>query len=314
MKKKISLQEQIVRVLLERYKSTNTFAPFIRQTLQSIYQPLGLWGHAPNPHDDCETGLGVINVFPHSEHDSWSILNRFDTNRKVEEKIREYFSLSKPKDTSDSAFRKWIEDNKNDLFGPKGKYTHKLVDINLGTVISGNRREEQAVKILTDRFPDANRVKRYCSGDIRDTRKGIDITVEHPKKNFNVQVKGFKKVASYVEPDGDTFFEVTSDLTISKYSERNVDVFMFVNIDTSQYILFKNKKNKMSQMRSDIVRFYEPPLYTNMSFQTTQKRKMKDFEETDKLFGVETNLLKNLEFRRDQIQKMIDKIKNSISK
>ena len=307
------LREKI-RVILETYKSKDEFAPFIRKQLELIYKPLGLWGHAPNPHDDCETGLGVINVFPHSEHDSWSILNRFDTNRKVKNRLEELYS--KKNKNEDLSFNDWIIKNRENLFGPKGKHTHELVDLNMTTIISGNRSEEFAVKKLQEKFPRAKKIRRFCSGDIRDTRKGIDISIDFPGASLNVQVKPFKKISSFVERDGDTFFEVTfnSSIAINKYSQANVDVFMFVDVDKNEFIIFKNIKTKIGQMSSSIVRFYEPPSATNMVFVTKQKRKRKDFEPIDKLFGVQTDMLKNLMFRKSHIEKMIEKEKQRNSK
>ena len=168
-----------------------------------------------------------------------------------------------------------------------------------------------AVDILKGRFP-GNSIKRYCSGDIRDTKKGIDIVIESPDKDITLQVKPFIKVESYVEPDGDTFFEVKSYLDANKYSERNVNIFMFVNYETKEFILFKNKKTKIGQMRGNLTRFYEPPLYTNMNFDSKQKRKYKNLAPTDSLFDVNTDTLKNLEFRKAQIEKMIEKLKKKV--
>ncbi|NBR58944.1 MAG: hypothetical protein EBT89_07265 [Opitutaceae bacterium] len=102
----------------------------------------------------------------------WSVLNRFDTNTKVKKRIRELFSESKSEGQSDQDFNKWIEENKDDLFGPKGKYTQELVDLNMGTIISGNRNEEYSIEKLKEKFPNT-KIKRFCSGDIRDTKKGV---------------------------------------------------------------------------------------------------------------------------------------------
>ena len=307
--------EKIIRQELEEAfrfgsKSNDAYAPFIRKQLEMIYKPLGMWGQAPNPNDDCETGLGVIGIFPHSNNDVWSVLNRFDTNSKVKAKLHELFLESDPSDTSATSFHNWIEQHRNSLFGPKGRYTKRLVALNLDTIMSGNRNEEYAMGVIAERFPNT-RIKRYCSGDIRDTKKGIDITVEHPSKAINIQVKPFIRVGSFSEPDGDTFFEVTSYLEVNKYSEKNVDVFMFVNFEQENFILFKNKKNKIGQMRNNIIRFYEPPLYTNMTFVTKEKRKTKNFDDTDTLFGLETSLEKNLEFRRQQIEKALEKARKN---
>jgi hypothetical protein len=306
-------KKNILDNINESFGKQDSLPAFIRHQLELIYKPLGMWGKAPNPNDDCETNTGVIGIFPHSENDVWSILNRFDTNSKVREKMHQIFLQSSPIDVSQRAFENWIEENRDNLFGPDGKYTKELVDLNIITVESGNKNEEYAVDILKKRFPDVP-VKRYCSGDVRDTKKGIDITVEHPSGNFNIQVKPFININSYVEPDGDTFFEVKTYLDVNKYSERNVNVFMFVDSTNQKFILFKNKKNKIGQMPYKVVRFYEPPLYTNMTFVTKEKPKSKKIDPTNPIFGVETDVLKNLEFRKSQIDKQIEKRKNQSPK
>ena len=230
--------------LSEGFKNSDTFPSFIRQQLEKIYKPIGMWGKAPNPNDDCITNVGVINIFPHSDEDVWSVLNRFDTNTKVKSKLNDLFIQTNPENNNDHTFREWIDVNTNDLFGPDGAHTKELVGLNMTTIISGNNNEKMAVDILKGRFSN-NEIKRYCSGDIRDTKKGIDIVIVSPGKDLTLQVKPFIKVKSYVEPDGDTFFEVTSYLESNKYSERNVNIFMFVNYETKEFILFKNKKTKI---------------------------------------------------------------------
>jgi hypothetical protein len=259
-----------IKTILESYESSGSLSKFIRHQLELIYKPLGMWGRAPNPNDDCQTNVGVINIFPHSENDKWSILNRFDTNLKVKKRLEILFTQNNEQIPSSISFENWIEQNRNDLFGPDGKYTKDLVDLNMDTIINGNKNEEYAVEVLKQRFPGTN-IKRYCSGDIRDTIKGIDIKVEHETRPFNVQVKPIINVNSYSEPDGTTFFEVTCYLDTSKYSEKNVDVFMFVNSKRNHFILFKNKKNKITQIESNLIRFYEPPIYTNMNLKTEEK-------------------------------------------
>lgn len=313
------MRELIKKVLKEQsenlsefYKTnTDTFPSFIRQQLESIYKPIGKWGKAPNPNDDCITDTGVINIFPHSDEDVWSVLNRFDTNSKVKDRIKELFKNSNPVGESEQDLRKWVEENKNDLFGPKGTYTQELVDLNMGTIISGNKNEMFAINILKNRFPNGE-MKRFCSGDIRDTKKGIDIVIVNPSKDITIQVKPFTKAESFVEPDGDTFFEVHSYLDANRYSERIVNIFMYVNSETEEFILFKNKKLKIGQLRGNVTRFYEPPLYTNISFTVKQKRKYKTLDSTENLFDANADMLKNLEFRKSQIEKMIEKIKKNI--
>jgi hypothetical protein len=295
--------------LSENFRSTDTFPSFIRQQLEKIYKPLGMWGKAPNPSDDCNTNVGVINIFPHSDEDVWSVLNRFDTNSKVKDKLTELFKKTNPEnEKDDQAFRGWIETNANDLFGPNGVHTEELVTLNMTTIISGNNNEKMAVDILKNKFP-GHEIKRYCSGDIRDTKKGIDISIEKlGSENITIQVKTFEQVKSYAQSDGDTFFEVKSYLDANRYIEKNVKIFMFVNYQTKEYISFENDKNKIGQMRNNITRFYEPPLFTNMTFVTKEKTTKKKSSVKNLLFSDDAETLKNLEFRKAQIERMIEKI------
>ena len=85
------LKEEVENLSEDFKKSNDTFPPFIRFQLEKIYKPIGMWGQAPNPNDDCDTNVGVINIFPHSEQDVWSVLNRFDTNTKVKNRLKELF-------------------------------------------------------------------------------------------------------------------------------------------------------------------------------------------------------------------------------
>lgn len=298
-------------IIKESYNINNIIQQeFIRKQLKSIYEPLGMWGRSPDPNNDCQTNLGVIGVYPHSENDVWSVLNRFDTNIKVKNEIEKLFKDTNPLNSSNDTLINWIEKNREDLFGVTGKYTQKLVDIVTDTIKKGNEREEYAVQKLQSKFPSA-KIKRYCAGHIHDTKRGIDLTVEHPTISFNVQVKPFIFVKSYFEPDGDTFFEVKSiKFKSNNYSEKNVKMFMFVNIENNQYILFKNNKNKIGNMNNDITRFYDPPLDTNITFEDKKKRQSKKFKGIDDIFGVDTNLEKNLEFRIKTLQKLLQDLRN----
>lgn len=298
-------------IIKESYNINNIIQQeFIRKQLKSIYEPLGMWGRSPDPNNDCQTNLGVIGVYPHSENDVWSVLNRFDTNIKVKNEIEKLFKDTNPLNSSNDTLINWIEKNREDLFGVTGKYTQKLVDIVTDTIKKGNEREEYAVQKLQSKFPSA-KIKRYCAGHIHDTKRGIDLTVELPTISFNVQVKPFIFVKSYFEPDGDTFFEVKSiKFRSNNYSEKNVKMFMFVNIENNQYILFKNNKNKIGNMNNDITRFYDPPLDTNITFEDKKKRQSKKFKGIYDIFGVDTNLEKNLEFRIKTLQKLLQDLRN----
>ena len=131
MKINETILRERIKILLESYTQSRGLPSLIRHQLELIYEPLGLWGKAPNPNDNCQTDFGVINIFPHSENDKWSVLNRFDTNFKVKKKLEFLYAENNKQTLDPMSFESWIEENRNDLFGPDGKYTKELVDLNL---------------------------------------------------------------------------------------------------------------------------------------------------------------------------------------
>jgi hypothetical protein len=312
---KIVITESQIDLLNEFFgyrRNTDTFPSFIREQLKLIYGGTENWGSIDTEY--CKTNVGVLNVFPHSEHDKWSILNRFDTNSNVKKRMEEIFlKETGNKTVVNSEFTKWISDNRKALMGPissdSGKYTPELVDLNEKNIKTGNENEEYSIEVLKQRFPNSE-VERFCSGDIRDTKKGMDLLIKYGDKEITVQVKPFQHVKSFISQDGDTFFEVKSYLDTNKYSTRNVSIFMFVSTSENRYILFANNKNKISQMRGNIIRFYEPPLYSNFTEQdipTKTKRQQTKSVETAKVFDQQSEILKNLYFRKEQIELLIQK-------
>ena len=169
--------------------------------------------------------------------------------------------------------------------------------------------------MLKSKFGENSNIKRFCSGSIDDTKKGKDLQVTIDGDVFSVQVKPFTDVISVVDSDGDTFFEVLSWLDPFKYSKTNVQVFMFVNTTNREYILFQNRPNKISKEKRGIIKFYEPYLDTNVDIQkkkTTYRNQHSDT--TSKVFNTSEERLKNLMFRKSEIEKLIkieqDKLKN----
>jgi hypothetical protein len=283
------------------------FTDFIRQTIKNYYKknhPEN-WGSITD--NDCVTNEGVLDVFPHSTVDRWSILNRFDTNTKVHDKLKELFNSDNTIPNRDNnSYRNWIIDNSYNLFDVNGKYANVLVDLNKGTIDLGNANELFAVKMLEKKFGSKSNIKRFCSGSIDDTKKGKDLQVTIDNDTFSVQVKPFTDVISVVDSDGDTFFEVLSWLDPFKYSKTNVQVFMFVNVSNLEYILFQNKPNKISKEKRGVIKFYEPYLDTNIDIQKkTTKYRNQYSDTTSRVFNTSSQRLKNLIFRKSEIEKLI---------
>lgn len=319
---KIILSERQLEVLSEIWKKKeDEIADYIRKCLRDIYKPLGKWGSIQDPDNNCETGEGVIGVYPHLEgQDNWSILNRFDTNTKVRDRIEELFKSQNPdEEVNTKSLSNFIEINKKDLFAVAGKYTEELVQLNRKTIESGNRNEKFAIEVLQKYFENRAIIKRFCSGDIRDTKKGMDISVEIGGSSFYVQVKPFEEIKSYVDEDNaDTYFRLKTSYDPTKYSEKNVDIILFVNFESQQYILFSNNRSKIVAKPNNLVNFYESYLLTNIEFKTHyKKRKTSKVNQTKKefvknLFDTSQRIIKDLEFKKDKIEKLIQKEKEKL--
>ena len=318
---KYFLSEKQLKVIEESWKKKeeDPIATHIRKCLKDVYKPLGFWGSIQNPDNNCETGEGVIRAYPHlAGEDEWSILNRFDTNTKVRDKIKQIFLEKNPgQELTSSSLIDFIENNKKELFN--GDYTDELVALNKSTIESGNRNEKFAIDVLKKYFGDTGIIKRFCSGDVRDTLKGMDLSVEVGSGSFHVQVKPFEEVKSYVdEENADTYFQLKTYYNPSKYSEKNVDIIFFVNFDSQKYILFANNKKYIVAKSTNSVAFYEPYLLTNIEFNTQyKKRKQSKNKQTKKdyvkdLFKVNMRKLKDLEFKKEALEKLIQKEKKKL--
>jgi hypothetical protein len=289
----------------------DNYPEFIRKTLESIYRKMAPrhWGKINT--ETCQTGFGVLNVFEHpDEVGGWSILNRFDTNTKVKNKIQEIYDS----ENTDENFQTWIWKHKNDLFGPDGEYTQSLVDINKQTILSGAKREESAIQMLNNRFGEGTIIKRFCSGDKRDTLKGQDLLVETPKGTFTVQVKPYGTIKKFIDDEGSIYYEVNArGHNSTKYSPKNVQTIMFVHDD--KFIVFSNSRSKIGNVSDGVTRFYEEPLYTNMVFdkenkknRSTTTRMVKDVFN----YGDKESEIQRLELKKAAIDRLISKIQNNL--
>ena len=289
------------------------YPQFIRDLLKKIYKPLGNYYAKNDPENNCITNEGVWDVYPHSETDRWSLLNKFDTNTRVKDRMLELFYETEPESFRLKEFMDWIEENFFDLLLQGGKYTDELVELNRKTSDRGMQNEDYAMSVLKEKYP-GSVLKRFCSGDIRDTKKGMDIEIEYNGRKFHVQVKPFIKITKYMDQEDTIYYEVNSEFKTGKYGERTIQLIMFVNYDSKEYILFNNKKAKIGEVRAGVTRFYEEPLTTNMSFPIKPKRIIKSSVSTQSSFGVEdkTVMLSDLETKKAKLEKLIVNLRKSI--
>ena len=301
------------------YKMSSTIRPLLRNiytgngyeipentqwsTVQAVY---------PEYSDVCQTKEGVIGpkelAHPGEEKYNWSIVNRFDTNSVVHNKIKELHAQSGDKDDVYT----WVKNNAEDLFTPNGRYINDLVKENLRTYMKGEARERQAIKILSDKLPNIT-LQKFCSGAVEDFSKGKDLIVTLPNgASFSAQVKPFdtKMSRRWTDPEGTVYYKVkSSSYNPSQYKPKDVQVIMFV--DNEQYIIFANEKNRIVKDGKDYSRFYEEPLITNFDFGVKRDTGSSQIKKVKQHFSYGTNKekeIERLELKKRELEKLIEKL------
>jgi len=278
-------------------------------TVQAVY---------PELSNVCQTKEGVIGpkelAHPGEEQYNWSIVNRFDTNSAVHNKIKELHSQSGDKGNVYT----WVVNNAVDLFTPNGRYINDLVKENLRTYMRGEARERQAINILSDKLPNIT-LQKFCSGAKEDFSKGKDLIVTLPNgSSFSTQVKPFdtKMSRRWTDPEGTVYYKIKStSYNPSQYKPKDVQVIMFV--DNEQFIIFANEKNRIVKDGRDYARFYEEPLITNFDFGVKKDTGSSQIKKVKQHFSYGTNKekeIERLELKKREIEKLIEKLSKTKNK
>jgi len=278
-------------------------------TVQTVY---------PEFSDVCQTKEGIIGpkelAHPGEEQYNWSIVNRFDTNSAVHNKIKVIHAQSGDKGNVYT----WVTNNAVDLFTPNGRYINDLVRENLRTYIRGEARERQAINILSDKLPNIT-LQKFCSGAKEDFSKGKDLIVTLPNgSSFSTQVKPFdtKMSRRWTDPEGTVYYKVkSSSYNPSQYKPKDVQVIMFV--DEEQFIIFANEKNRIVKDGRDYARFYEEPLITNFDFGIKKDTGSSQIKKVKQHFSYCTNKekeIERLELKKREIEKLIEKLSKAKNK
>ena len=278
-------------------------------TVQTVY---------PEFSDVCQTKEGIIGPkelsHPGEEQYNWSIVNRFDTNSAVHNKIKEIHAQSGDKGNVYT----WVTNNAVDLFTPNGRYINDLVRENLRTYIRGEARERQAINILSDKLPNIT-LQKFCSGAKEDFSKGKDLIVTLPNgSSFSTQVKPFdtKMSKRWTDPEGTVYYKIKStSYNPSQYKPKDVQVIMFV--DEEQFIIFANEKNRIVKDGRDYARFYEEPLITNFDFGIKKDTGSSQIKKVKQHFSYGTNKekeIERLELKKREIEKLIEKLSKTKNK
>lgn len=301
-----------------------TMSSVIRPLLRNIYSgngydiPAGTqWSTVQDVYPEfanvCQTKEGVIGpkelAHPGEEKYNWSIVNRFDTNSVVHNKIKELHSKS----GDEGNVYDWVKKNGVDLFTPNGKYINELVRENLRTFIKGEARERQSIEILNERLPGIT-VQKFCSGAKEDFSKGKDLVVTLPNgSSFAAQVKPFDTKLSrrWTDPEGTVYYKIkSSSYNPTQYKPKDVQVIMFV--DNGTFIIFANEKNRIVKDGKDYSRFYEEPLITNFDFGVKKDTGSSEIKKVKQHFAYGTDKekeLERLELKKKELEKLIQKLR-----
>lgn len=190
----------------------------------------------------CQSDFGLIDIEGTSlPNQRWSILNFFDTNPMVIKQLIAWFDQTNPSNRSLNEFKKWIIENKTELF-KNGDKLKKLVDLNMTSYINGTKTENYAINNLKHKFniPSEN-IKQYCAGCYHDRKGGKDIEIIN--KNSNSKFAQIKPLISF-KRNRDTFEVKTYQMkNYKKYNSLDYIIFSSFN-----YILiFKNEDYTVSE-------------------------------------------------------------------
>lgn len=163
----------------------------------------------------------------------FSILNKVNTNVRLMTNFVNKFKLN-----NFDELKKFIEDNKTDLFTEDGKYYQMVFDTIRSTEKIGEENEELVITYIKNlaiskyNLNDID-IKREATSSERDMIHGIDITFTINDKECTCQVKPLK---SWKE-DASSFI-ITSSGRIKKY---DTDYIAFVDKYKNEVLLFRNK-------------------------------------------------------------------------
>jgi hypothetical protein len=237
------------------------YSIIIREILKNLYEPKGskYWGKVIN--ENCETETGVLNVYPHSETDNWSILNRFDTNSRVRNELKQYHK----KFGKNEKFNEWLL-NSPYLFdvdfktegSNENELLKKLVELNKETIDKGLAREDKAESIIRNaiRSKEGSQVRRFCSGDKRDMYYGQDIEVvlSNGEKRY-FQVKPFYfDVVKITDNVGKILYTDIITGSFKYYDKNKVNYLLFIDESLERFIIFKNMSYTFSRTKEGLTK------------------------------------------------------------
>jgi superoxide dismutase, Fe-Mn family len=198
----------------------------------------------------CKTNYGVIGgkyaVSQRGGTGEWSVVNWFDANTRISDKILEFYEKY---NSNNYDLKTWFDVMGKTLFGDEGKFTNSLVNIILnpqtqgGTLNRGIEREKIAVDIFNSKYKDLQ-INQFCDGDTRDKYNGQDMFVTKGGVSKYVQVKPTVDLYESKDKNGNLIYIFKSK---NKYNPNNIQIFAFID-NKDNYIFFDFDKVEVKDM------------------------------------------------------------------
>ena len=193
--------------------------------------------------ESCTTNYGVIGgkyaVSQRGGTGEWSVVNWFDANNRISDKILEFYEKY---NSNKYDLETWFNIMGKTLFGDKGKFTESLANIVLnpktkkGTLNRGIEREKIAIEILNTKNKNSQ-ITQFCDGDTRDKYKGQDMFVTEDGNSKYIQVKPTFDLYESKDENNNIIYVFKSK---NKYDPNNIQIFAFID-NRNNYIFFDFK-------------------------------------------------------------------------
>jgi Fe-Mn family superoxide dismutase len=271
--------------------------------------------------DTCKTGEGIIGgkyaVGLRGGFGEWSIVNWFDTNSVVHEKI---ITLAKQNGFDQSNINEWIVNNIYDIAGNDGKYTSEISDLILsessGTLYKGTKIEKIGMDALTKHYPNII-INKFCDGDVRDRLDGQDLVAVLGTTTKHIQIKPLYAHLKLVESlEHGVYFEVGTYFDINRYDPKNVQIIGFVD-ESGKYIFFDLIKGQYKQVANNskygpkyLLRFNNEPKIKSMVLKPQQDPEIKKMSHDEKL-NYYIGKISDYEAKVKHLRQVVDTLKGN---
>jgi len=234
-------ENEIKNVLTsDNLKNNRNFKDLYSKTMKEVFEPRKQYGTADNPSMDCYTNDGVIGTYTFTDYSieyklpqsNWSIINFFNTNSDVLDKLLSEYRKIRKKEETEGNFILFIKYYFNKTLGTPE--FEELIKLNISTLSRGIVREVNVFDIIKQGL-NVDGIFNFCPGSKTDTRKGVDFILGDKK----FQIKPMTGYSTY----GGKTIVYTKGFPQKGYRPSEVDYIVFEKSQTSEMIIMDNSKS-----------------------------------------------------------------------